>query len=766
MLKLNPNKNFNYTDERALSPVIGFILIIQILIIFLSVVQTTVLPSTFKKVEYENIKEVQKELTKFSSLSLTGEEISFTISTPRYPNYLFLLSPESASYSINTEPVTINLSYTEILPNGSKIRTFKSYKSNRLYITINNYFYSKTTFIFENTALFSKSPSGIATISKQKIIDSSINIPIIFGNLSSSYNSPKDFVFQVASSGGYIYAENISISFESVYPDYWRSVKNASVNGNRVTIHQSSGILRIIAYSLNEEVNREPYRVVKLNPFDTYNLSVGDSKELGVVVLDRFNNPVSGVEVNVLVNGGIGSVIPQNLKTDSAGRAYTNFKAENTGNGEVIFRTSGKYVSYRINVLSPSGIVKGGLFNVEWINKLNLDSKYGNQWDVGLEGNTKRLKVRVTYNGNPVPNAGVNFVVSNPSVIELNSNTAITGLNGEANITAYAKTNGSVKIFAFSGDAGDVLNLSITNTTIWHYIGWKYRIPIYIKEMSGKDLTDFQVLITLDSNFNWSAVKSDGSDIRFIGISSLDYWIEEWNYGSSAKIWVRLPSIPANQNITIYMYYGNSSATPKSNGRSVFLFFDDFDDGDVSDWHKKNAKISVKNFMGKKVLKLEPKGRELYQHLAVPNNCSINEETYIVGAYIYDERPAGGLLFHYVDDKNWWSLELYPPSFDIFRPYIRNDKGWVYTKSPSSISANTWYKIEVVAHPDSFEMYINGELKWTQAISNAYRLNGYSKVGFVEHKGFGPLYADYIYVRKYTIQEPQVTIGNEEKYQK
>ena len=45
---------------------------------------------------------------------------------------------------------------------------------------------------------------------------------------------------------------------------------------------------------------------------------------------------------------------------------------------------------------------------------------------------------------------------------------------------------------------------------------WKYYRTITIKENSGKDLTNYQVLIELNaSNFDFSKTKPDGSDIRF-----------------------------------------------------------------------------------------------------------------------------------------------------------------------------------------------------------------------------------------------------------
>ncbi|MEM0481142.1 MAG: DUF2341 domain-containing protein, partial [Candidatus Aenigmatarchaeota archaeon] len=111
--------------------------------------------------------------------------------------------------------------------------------------------------------------------------------------------------------------------------------------------------------------------------------------------------------------------------------------------------------------------------------------------------------------------------------------------------------------------------------------GWQYRIPITIKENSGKNLTDYQVLITLDTASLISAnkMKSDCGDIRFTdsdGTTLLNYWIESGCNTNNTRIWIKVPNIPASGTKTIYLYYGNLSATSLSNGDLVFEFFDDF----------------------------------------------------------------------------------------------------------------------------------------------------------------------------------------------
>ena len=108
---------------------------------------------------------------------------------------------------------------------------------------------------------------------------------------------------------------------------------------------------------------------------------------------------------------------------------------------------------------------------------------------------------------------------------------------------------------------------------------FRYRRVITITEQSGSSLIDYQVLIELNStNFNFSHTRSDGGDIRFTDTAGnlLPYWIESYDASAqTAKIFVKVPSLPANATIVIYMYYGNSSVFSESDGEATFEFFDD-----------------------------------------------------------------------------------------------------------------------------------------------------------------------------------------------
>lgn len=123
---------------------------------------------------------------------------------------------------------------------------------------------------------------------------------------------------------------------------------------------------------------------------------------------------------------------------------------------------------------------------------------------------------------------------------------------------------------------------------------WNCSKEILITENAGKTLQGYPVAVSLNSsNFNFSEAKSDGSDIRFSsGNRTLNYWIEIWDpENEEALIWVRLPSLSANQTGKILMRYGDPEAEAMSSGEKTFDFFDDFEGNNLNelDWNAESA---------------------------------------------------------------------------------------------------------------------------------------------------------------------------------
>lgn len=115
--------------------------------------------------------------------------------------------------------------------------------------------------------------------------------------------------------------------------------------------------------------------------------------------------------------------------------------------------------------------------------------------------------------------------------------------------------------------------------------GWSHRKAFKINLASGGPLTDYSVQISIDTTGLIAAgdMKADGSDIRFTQISGTSETL--LTYGlwpgtintTTTKIFIKIPSIP-NGNSSVWMYYGNSSATAVSDLDAVLLDYDAFDD--------------------------------------------------------------------------------------------------------------------------------------------------------------------------------------------
>lgn len=115
---------------------------------------------------------------------------------------------------------------------------------------------------------------------------------------------------------------------------------------------------------------------------------------------------------------------------------------------------------------------------------------------------------------------------------------------------------------------------------------WNYSQEILVTENAGKTLQGYPVSVSLNSsNFNFSEAKSDGSDIRFSSENkTLNYWIETWDpVNEDALIWVRIPSLAANETCKILMRYGNPEAEAVSSGEKTFDFFDNFEGNNLNE---------------------------------------------------------------------------------------------------------------------------------------------------------------------------------------
>ncbi|MCR9143968.1 MAG: DUF2341 domain-containing protein [bacterium] len=107
-------------------------------------------------------------------------------------------------------------------------------------------------------------------------------------------------------------------------------------------------------------------------------------------------------------------------------------------------------------------------------------------------------------------------------------------------------------------------------------VAWNYRQAIAIDNTAGAALTDYQQLLIVDTAtpVREGKVRADLRDLLFVdegGSSELNYWIESGANSEATRVWVKVPTIPANGVRTIYMYYGNRATYARSSLSGVFV---------------------------------------------------------------------------------------------------------------------------------------------------------------------------------------------------
>jgi hypothetical protein len=123
-----------------------------------------------------------------------------------------------------------------------------------------------------------------------------------------------------------------------------------------------------------------------------------------------------------------------------------------------------------------------------------------------------------------------------------------------------------------------------SSTKAWYDQSWMKRKTITINNtLNPNNLTNYQVKVDIQYD---SDMKVDFSDLRFIEDdhqTPISYWIESYTPLDSTTVWLRLPSILSSNTRTIYMYYGNPSASSLSDPDNTFLLFINFTrDGIIS----------------------------------------------------------------------------------------------------------------------------------------------------------------------------------------
>ncbi|OQB00857.1 MAG: hypothetical protein BWY21_02348 [Parcubacteria group bacterium ADurb.Bin216] len=268
-------------------------------------------------------------------------------------------------------------------------------------------------------------------------------------------------------------------------------------------------------------------------------------------------------------------------------------------------------------------------------------------------------------------------------------------------------------------------------------------------------LTDYQILVTIPYA---SGMNADFSDLRFVdqvSSSVLPYWIESKTNGSTAKIWIKVSSVPVG-GVNLYMYYGNVSAISASDGNNTFIFFDDFIGTtiDTSKWNSISYGTGGIYSVSGSVLNVSP------------TNTGANTLYFISK----DSYPSGTMVEAYQRYNGTGHLAY--PSWHTMGSHTYNTNTWGCNSfsldwqtslgtTSFSYTSNTWARtgISMLSTDYNVRYYVNGSLVATHP--RAFNTGFSPEVG--PWYRTGTMSVDWIFVRKVLSTEPSIYAwGNEE----
>jgi len=323
-------------DERGVSEVVGAILVFALAIMLLTIMQTQAVPNQNSEVEFQHSLDVQSDLIQFhqiaSSVAADGSDrsVSFNMGTG-YPSRLLFFNPPRVQGQLETTSNTPPVSITGLQATDGEVGDYISpskdldLQTRRLkYIVDYNEHRSDPTTRYEYGVLYNEYESGTVVENEGNIIDdTNINLLFMAGDYSESSTTEDSLSVQGVSAP----ARSVTIT--------GNNNQNCQNTNNPIGIELTTDLSLakwqdLYSGSSNvcgiEDVSGKPKIRIKLDPSQTYDLrmsriglepgaasqtphyivpvdpgvtsaGVGQSASIEYEVRDRFNNPVSGAEV-------------------------------------------------------------------------------------------------------------------------------------------------------------------------------------------------------------------------------------------------------------------------------------------------------------------------------------------------------------------------------------------------------------------------------------------------------------------------------------
>jgi hypothetical protein len=197
---------------------------------------------------------------------------------------------------------------------------------------------------------------------------------------------------------------------------------------------------------------------------------------------------------------------------------------------------------------------------------------YTNVTDLGNEYVSSTGEVKIRFKSDTVSGDGT--VVGSLSIdyLQVINETESFGsqsveLLGQSPQDLFGWSVANVSDINEDGSYDDVIVGAPSNIDDWWNTSWGYRRKLtFDNSVQSETLLNFPVMVNLSaSNIDYSKLKDDGSDLRFIdpdGSTEYKYHIENWYTSGYSYVWVNVTSITGSSaSDYMWMYYNNPAAS-------------------------------------------------------------------------------------------------------------------------------------------------------------------------------------------------------------
>jgi len=285
-------------------------------------------------------------------------------------------------------------------------------------------------------------------------------------------------------------------------------------------------------------------------------------------------------------------------------------------------------------------------------------------------------------------------------------------------------------------------------------------VIVTITEQSGNDLVDYPIKVEItDPGFFEECPDQKYIECYFQDGSWIPHFTELFDPANNkAVIWVKVPQIPANGTVKVFIKVNPSRTEDLSNGEAVFEFFDDFEgtELDTSKWSI-NGNPSFTFLDGIMYMVCDSHDDLIYSNAVF----DASQRVLIIEAKMKwdgNRYGEGGIIACYDPStkRHYW---IYPSSWDnTFRVEKRSDLATAVSsnKLPYSYQANVWFTIKAIIDiPNSLiKGIIDDELGNHQEVSITDSEYTSGRVGIRNANH----YVDWIRVRSIVEPEPTVSV--------